>query len=158
MTLVPRPELQFDLPAPEATEQLGQWLGQHLGAGDVLLLDGPVGAGKSHLARALIQSRLTLPEDVPSPSFTLVQVYQAGDCEIWHADLYRLSSADEIEELGLTEAFTTALCLIEWPDRLSGLRPPHALTLRLDLQGEGRRATLTGPAGRIARLKDGGGP
>ena len=69
-----------------------------------LLLDGPVGAGKSHFARALIRARLQNPaEDVPSPTFTLVQTYE-GSPPIWHADLYRLTDAAEIDELGLTDA------------------------------------------------------
>jgi len=158
MTLATVPLNQFDLPDPAATDALGHWLGARLGAGDVLLLEGPVGAGKSHLARALILSRLSVPEDVPSPSFTLVQVYQAPGFDIWHADLYRLSGPSEIEELGLIDAFNTALCLIEWPDRLADLRPPHALTLSLALHGDGRSATLTGPPARLARLLGGDAP
>lgn len=110
----------------------------------MLLLDGPIGAGKTHLARALIQARLPNPEDVPSPTFTLVQTYDAGDVEIWHADLYRLSHPDEVLELGLDDAFDTALCLIEWPDRLGSLTPEKALRLRFSDQGEGRLVTLTG--------------
>lgn len=141
-----------------ATEALGRWLAGQLAAGDVLLLDGAIGAGKTHLARALIQHRLAAAgrhEDVPSPTFTLVQVYDTGTEEIWHADLYRLSSPAELVELGLEEAFDTALCLIEWPDRLGGLTPPQALTLRLRPEGEGRRARLGGPAARLARLAEG---
>ncbi|MDO9527297.1 MAG: tRNA (adenosine(37)-N6)-threonylcarbamoyltransferase complex ATPase subunit type 1 TsaE [Gemmobacter sp.] len=131
------------LPDPEATARLGRWLAFRLGAGDVLLLEGPIGAGKTHLARALIQARLAdagLAEDVPSPTFTLVQVYEAGDLAIWHSDLYRLSHPDEVAELGLDEAFSTALCLIEWPDRLGSQSPSHAITLRLVADGDARRA------------------
>jgi tRNA threonylcarbamoyladenosine biosynthesis protein TsaE len=131
------------LASEEETNLLGQWFAAHLGAGDVLLLQGPIGAGKSHLARALIRARLGRMEDVPSPTFTLVQTYQA-DVEIWHADLYRLSHPDEVLELGLDEAFSTAICLIEWPDRLGSLAPETALRLELSSEAEGRRATLTG--------------
>ncbi len=102
-----------------------------LAGGDVILLEGDVGAGKTHFARSLIQSLLTAPEDVPSPTFTLVQTYPGDVCDIWHADLYRLTSTQEIEELGLTDAFETDICLIEWPDRLGSLAPEHALTLSL---------------------------
>lgn len=131
------------LASDEETNLLGQWFASHLGAGDVLLLRGPIGAGKSHLARALIRARIGRIEDVPSPTFTLVQTYHA-DVEIWHADLYRLSHPDEVLELGLDEAFSTAICLIEWPDRLGSLAPETALTLELSSEAEGRRATLSG--------------
>ena len=145
------------LPDADATATLGRWLADRLGPGDVLLLDGPIGAGKTHLARALIQHRLAAAgrlEDVPSPTFTLVQVYDDGADEIWHADLYRLTHPDQVAELGLEEAFDNALCLVEWPDRLGSLTPPQALRLVLAQDGEGRRATLTGPADRLARLGD----
>lgn len=148
----------FALPDPDATDALGRWLAGQLGPGDVLLLVGPIGAGKTHLARALIQHRLAAagrPEDVPSPTFTLVQVYDDGAGEIWHADLYRLTHPDQVAELGLEEAFDHALCLVEWPDRLGSLTPPQALRLVLAQDGEGRRATLTGPADRLARLGEG---
>jgi tRNA threonylcarbamoyladenosine biosynthesis protein TsaE len=112
-----------------------------LRAGDCLLLEGQIGAGKSHFARAFIQARLGRAEDVPSPTFTLVQSYQA-DVEIWHADLYRLSHPDEVLELGLDEAFDSAICLIEWPDRLGSLLPKGAMRLRFALAGEGRRVAF----------------
>ncbi|NBR89648.1 MAG: tRNA (adenosine(37)-N6)-threonylcarbamoyltransferase complex ATPase subunit type 1 TsaE, partial [Rhodobacteraceae bacterium] len=119
--------LQITLHSPEETAALATKLGGHLGAGDVLLLSGSIGAGKTHFARSLIQSLLPVPEDVPSPTFTLVQVYDTPEAELWHADLYRLSSADEAIELGLVDAFETAICLVEWPDRLGSLAPSNAL-------------------------------
>jgi tRNA threonylcarbamoyladenosine biosynthesis protein TsaE len=114
-----------------------------LGAGDVILLEGGLGAGKTHFARALIQALLPVPEDVPSPTFTLVQTYDTGGVEIWHADLYRLSSLDEVYELGLDEAFQSAICLIEWPDRLGADRPSDALTIELSYDRPGRVADLS---------------
>lgn len=149
------------LPSPEATAQLAEKMAALLRPGDCLLLEGPIGAGKTHFARHLIQSLMTLPEDVPSPTFTLVQTYDTEAGEIWHADLYRLSSLDEIEELGLTEAFETAICLVEWPERLGPLAPPGALWLRFAPDSGGtdmRYLTLdwSGPgwADRLERLQD----
>jgi len=108
-------------------------------------LDGPVGAGKTHLARAIIQALLPVPEDVPSPTFTLVQSYETTAGPLVHADLYRLTGADEIEELGLAHAMENEVCLIEWPDRLGPYWPNSALHLKLSPMAEDtqREATLT---------------
>jgi len=122
----------FTSTSPDETARLAMRLGACLEAGDTLLLEGGIGAGKSHFARALILSRLAEPEDVPSPTFTLVQTYDLPECELWHADLYRLADPDQIIELGLMDAFQSAICLIEWPDRMDDLTPPDALTLRLE--------------------------
>ena len=102
-----------DLPDPEATEALGRKLAALARPGDVVLLEGPIGAGKSCLARAFIRARLGDQEEVPSPTFTLVQVYDDRGTEIWHADLYRLTHPDEVWELGLDQAFETSICLVE---------------------------------------------
>jgi len=126
--------IRINLASPDETTRLSRWLGARLEAGDTVLLEGPIGAGKSHFCRDLIQSRLAAlgrTEDVPSPTFTLVQVYDAGPVEIWHADLYRLTGPEEVLELGLDEAFESAICLVEWPDRLGDARPSGALTLTL---------------------------
>lgn len=129
------------LNSPDETARLAAQIAGALRPGDCLLLEGVIGAGKTHFARHLIQSLMEVPEDVPSPTFTLVQTYDVPAGELWHTDLYRLSSLDELEELGLTEAFETAICLVEWPDRLAELTPPHAmhLTLALDPVHEDRR-------------------
>lgn len=144
MTSATVPETVLYLPDEAATEALGARLAALLRAGDTVLLEGSIGAGKSHLARALIRARLGRMEDVPSPTFTLVQTYEADGTDIWHADLYRLGHPDEVLELGLEQAFDTAICLIEWPDRLGPHVPEDALHLRLSVQGEGRRAALRG--------------
>ncbi len=138
------PEQTVYLPDEDATATLGERLARLLRAGDTLLLEGPIGAGKSHFARALIRARLGRMEDVPSPTFTLVQTYDADGVEIWHADLYRLSHPDEVLELGLEDAFATAICLVEWPDRLGSHLPSDALRLRLAAEGDGRIAHLSG--------------
>lgn len=116
--------------SPEKTCQLAQRIGAMLSPGDIICLVGGIGAGKTHFARCVIQSLLTVPEDVPSPTFTLVQEYDTDRGPLWHADLYRLTGPDEVVELGLAEAFDTAICLVEWPDRLGDLLPETALTLR----------------------------
>ena len=138
---MPRQPLTLHAATPEQTSGIARSLGAILQPGDVILLEGDVGAGKTHFARSLIQSLLRHPEDVPSPTFTLVQTYDAVPAEIWHADLYRLTSVREIDELGLTEAFDVAICLVEWPDRLGPLGPAHALTLALR-PGDGENARV----------------
>lgn len=140
----------FFLPDDVATTALGALLATLLRAGDTVLLSGGIGAGKTHLARAFIQAKLGRAEEVPSPTFTLVQTYDADDCEIWHADLYRLSHPDEVLELGLEAAFETAICFIEWPERLGDLAPESALKLSLSPKGEGREAVFKG--GRLCLL------
>ncbi|MFB2595583.1 tRNA (adenosine(37)-N6)-threonylcarbamoyltransferase complex ATPase subunit type 1 TsaE [Paracoccus sp. p4-l81] len=148
-------DLTLDLPDPAASDALALAIEPWLRPGDTLLLNGPVGAGKSHLARALIAARLARhgqAEDIPSPTFTLVQTYQAAADEIWHADLYRLTGPDEVAELGLDQAMGQAICLIEWPDRLGDGTPPEALHVDLTVVESagaalpGRRARLVGPA------------
>ncbi len=123
---------KITLNSPQDTADLAAALGRVLKAGDVVLLQGAIGGGKTHFARALIQSVMDVTEDVPSPTFTLVQVYDTSIGEVWHSDLYRLSSVDEVEELGLIDAFDTAVCLIEWPEKLGVLAPESALTLGFD--------------------------
>jgi len=121
------------LASQKDTALLAQAIAPRLNAGDVILLEGPIGAGKSFFARALILALLDKAEDIPSPTFTLVQTYEAPEFDIWHCDLYRLSTPYEAQELGLEDAFETALCLVEWPDRLGDLTPPDALTVSLKL-------------------------
>lgn len=123
--------LSLTLTSPEDTASRARDLAAQLLPGDVILLTGDVGAGKTHFARALIRALLPQPEDIPSPTFTLVQTYEGRDGAIWHADLYRLTSTYEIEELGLADAFQDAICVVEWPDRLGPLTPKNALTVTL---------------------------
>jgi tRNA threonylcarbamoyladenosine biosynthesis protein TsaE len=116
---------------PDRTCTIARRLGALLRPGDTVLLAGNIGAGKTHFARCLIQSLLPHPEDVPSPTYTLVQTYSGKTGDIWHADLYRLGDPNDVFELGLTDAFDSAICLVEWPDRLGSLAPRGALTLML---------------------------
>ncbi|MFX0545478.1 tRNA (adenosine(37)-N6)-threonylcarbamoyltransferase complex ATPase subunit type 1 TsaE [Roseovarius sp. S1116L3] len=142
---------------PDRTCDIACRLGALLGPGDTVLLSGDIGAGKTHFARCLIQSLLTAPEDVPSPTYTLVQTYLGKPGEIWHADLYRLGDPNDVFELGLTEAFETAICLIEWPDRLGDLAPRTALGLDITAGDapDDRVLTFSGDvAAWAARLED----
>jgi len=135
------------LPTQTATETLAACIAPRLRPGDTLLLSGGIGAGKTAFARALIRAATGNPTgDVPSPTFTIVQTYPTAQGDIWHADLYRLSHPDEAQELGLTDAMDTAICLIEWPDRLADLAPADALSLAFEALPDGtHRLTLTAP-------------
>ncbi|SFJ75625.1 tRNA (adenosine(37)-N6)-threonylcarbamoyltransferase complex ATPase subunit type 1 TsaE [Jannaschia pohangensis] len=145
------------LTSPAETEAFARSLAPCLRGGDTLLLNGPVGAGKTALARAVIGALRDLadlpPEDVPSPTFTLIQTYDVGPVEVWHADLYRLGDPSEVIELGLDDAFETAICLIEWPERLGAATPANAATVTMAVTGDDSRALmLTAPMPMLARL------
>jgi len=140
-------QIDLLLPDPAATERLAAIIAGQARAGDAILLSGDLGAGKTHFARAFINALTRAPEEVPSPTFTLVQTYDAEaggeSVEIWHFDLYRLKSPDETLELGIEEAFSEGISLVEWPDRLGSLKPREHLELRLAMAGDGARmATL----------------
>lgn len=144
---------EFSLSDEDATAALASRIAPYLTVGDTLLLEGDIGAGKSAFARALIRARLDRMEDVPSPTFTLVQTYEDDDAEIWHCDLYRLTHPDEALELGLDDAFETAICLIEWPDRLGDVAPKFALTLSFEAQEGQHHVTISGPDPWANRLR-----
>src|SRR5208282_5941188 len=128
--------------------------------GDVIALSGPLGSGKTSFARAFIRSSGLDAAEVPSPTFMLVEVYDGGagplSWPVWHFDLYRIESPEEIRELGLDEALAEGICLIEWPERLGAFLPPERLDLALAMgKSEGSRtACLSGSASWQARLKE----
>ncbi|MDE0984879.1 MAG: tRNA (adenosine(37)-N6)-threonylcarbamoyltransferase complex ATPase subunit type 1 TsaE [Yoonia sp.] len=130
--------MTFDLHLRDemATAALAARMAPLLKIGDCIFLEGPIGAGKTAFSRALIRARLGRQEDVPSPTFTLVQTYDDDAGDIWHCDLYRLTHPDEATELGLIDAFDTAICLIEWPDRLGSDQPENAARFSFSV-GEG---------------------
>lgn len=151
------------------TEALAKVIAPLLKAGDLLALEGDLGAGKSAFARALIRFYLNAPEtEVPSPTFTIVQSYQvdnrqADKADIWHADLYRLSDPDELYELGLDDARDESVMIVEWPDRLEKTWRETALTIKFeilpaadDIEDLPRAITLSGSpawADRIRTIK-----
>ena len=141
-------QIDVTLPNPAATERLAAIIAAEARTGDAILLSGDLGAGKTHFARAFINALSAAPEEVPSPTFTLVQTYdvqsKGGAAEIWHFDLYRLKSPEETFELGIEEAFAEGIVLVEWPDRLGYLTPREHLEIRLQIAPDGaaRRAAL----------------
>ena len=127
-----------------ATGRLGQAVAAQLRPGEAVCLTGPLGAGKSTLARALVRALTTPDEEVPSPTFTLVQFYEGPRLAVAHFDLYRLSDPDEAYEIGLDEALDAGAAVIEWPERLEGRLPPDRLDIEIALaQDGGRTARLT---------------
>lgn len=141
------------LPDEAATGRLAQRLGSRLRPGDLVALRGDLGAGKTALSRALIRSVTEPDAEVPSPTFTLVQVYDTSIGPLWHFDLYRLSGPDEVIELGWDDARAEAVILVEWPDRLGPLLPADRVEVELAHDGpDARRATLTGHGALAARL------
>ncbi len=143
---------QLVLTDAAATIALAARIAPLLGTGDTILLSGDIGAGKTCFARGLIRALLGPEEEVPSPTFTLVQIYDDGPVPIWHCDLYRLTGPDGVIELGLDAAFATAICLIEWPDRLGNVVPPDALRLRLTARQTDHIAEFSGNAAWADRL------
>jgi tRNA threonylcarbamoyladenosine biosynthesis protein TsaE len=133
----------IDLANADATSALGAALAGRLAAGDVVFLQGDLGAGKTTLARGLIEA-WTGETDAPSPTYTLVQTYEGAAGPLWHMDLYRLKQPDEVLELGLEDALGAALLLIEWPDRLGPYAPADRIEIRLQPHAEGRIAAITG--------------
>ena len=118
-----------------ATARLGMAIAARLRAGEAVCLYGPLGAGKSTLARAMVRALTTPDEEVPSPTFTLVQFYEGPRLNVAHFDLYRLTHADEAYEIGLDEALDVGAAVIEWPERLDGQLPPDRLDVVINPGG-----------------------
>lgn len=135
---------EITLPDPAATLALGRRLGRLLSPGDVVCLSGGLGAGKTTLARGAIEAWTGAHQEAPSPTYTLVQIYEGVRGPLWHVDLYRLKRPEEALELGLEDAFFDAACLIEWPERLEDQLPRDRLDIALTQEGDGRRATVSG--------------
>ncbi|WP_455482001.1 tRNA (adenosine(37)-N6)-threonylcarbamoyltransferase complex ATPase subunit type 1 TsaE [Bartonella sp. B35(2025)] len=144
----------FFLENEEATKLFAQNLAPILRPGDLVTLQGDIGTGKSTLARALIQTLANdSTMDIPSPTFTLFQSYQLPQFEIIHADLYRLSTAEEINELGFHEAREHSILLIEWPEKSANLLEPITFAIALQYEGNGRRITFSLAKHSVKRLQ-----
>lgn len=133
--------LSLALPDDVATRALGAALAPLLGAGDVIALQGGLGAGKTTLARGVVRALIGAETDVPSPTFTLVQTYATPNFDLWHFDLYRLEKAEDVLELGWEDT-GDGVILVEWPDRAGPFLPARRLDIRLEETPNGRIAHL----------------
>ena len=126
------------------TRALGEKIAARLRPGDVLLLEGDLGAGKSELTRGIARG-LGVAETVTSPSFTILNVYESGRCPLYHFDWYRLESADELYELGMDEYLGgDGIAVVEWPEMCPDAVPEGALRIRLEAAGENERKIESG--------------
>jgi len=134
-----------------ATDALGARIAAGIKPGDAVTLEGDLGTGKTTLARAILRA-LGVTDTVPSPTFTLVQHYETARLPISHYDLYRVEHADELDELGLEDALTGGVVLVEWPERAADRLPTDSLHVALrTIEAQARQVTLSGPV-RWARL------
>ena len=146
----------FALPDLHSTEVFGSHIAYKLKPGDVVALSGPLGVGKSTLARAIIRA-LGYKGEVPSPTFTIIEAYEPPQVEIpvVHADFYRLTAPAEADELGLDDYRSGAALLAEWPERAGGFAAePGCLAIALEIAGDGRRAIVEPGADWLGRLDD----
>jgi tRNA threonylcarbamoyl adenosine modification protein YjeE len=136
---------EMTLPDLAATQALAARIAPLLRPGDAVALWGELGAGKTTLARAILRS-LGVTEDVPSPTFTIVQTYDTKTLTVAHLDLYRLKQPRELEQLGFSEMLDDGAILVEWPERAPEYLPDATLHVRLALNDEVRNAKFTGPS------------
>ena len=139
------PTFSLFLPDEAATDRLGAVLATRLRLRDVVALEGGLGAGKTTLARAILRAAAGDPGlVVPSPTFTLVEIYDTPRGAFWHFDLYRLEAPEQVFELGWEDARADGVALVEWAERLGPLLPRERLTVTLATEDDGRRATIEG--------------
>ena len=138
----------------QETEELAEKLALISKRGDVWALSGTLGAGKSVFARAFIK-KMTNAREVPSPTFTLVQMYDAGSFDIFHYDLYRLKSPVEMFELGVDEAFFSAVSLVEWPEKMGNFAPRDMWNIKIEVEGDTRKITISATnIEKVSRLQN----
>lgn len=138
------------------TTALASKIAPLLEAGDVVLLEGALGAGKTTLARGLIRAYSGAAE-IPSPTYALVEIYEGAKGALWHFDLYRLDSPGDVWELGLEEALSEGICVIEWAERVAALLPDDALRLVITIAGKNKRELkIFAPENWVNRLNRAG--
>ncbi|MDD3028966.1 MAG: tRNA (adenosine(37)-N6)-threonylcarbamoyltransferase complex ATPase subunit type 1 TsaE [Alphaproteobacteria bacterium] len=146
--------VKIPLPDLKATEALAATIAPILKPKDAIALSGDLGTGKTTFARALLRT-LGVKDDIPSPTFTLVQTYDIGKLSVSHFDLYRLKSSSELDELGLDDARADGIVLVEWPERAEGNLPKNRLTLNFSIANDGSRSCLLeGEDAWLTRLPD----
>jgi len=157
---MPASIVELELEGEAATQALAAALAACARPGDVIALSGPLGAGKTSFARGFIRARsahMGAGEvgEVPSPTFTLVQIYDLPGGTVWHVDLYRLEDPAEVSELGLEDAFADGITLVEWPERAGSLLPAERLDLVLSYGAgpDARHASLGGGGDWPGRLR-----
>lgn len=152
----PAAKVTHELADEQATLKLAATIARHTRIGDVIALSGDLGAGKTTFARGFIHAKCRNQEDVPSPTFTLVQIYETDDGTIHHFDLYRLNDPSEAFELDIEDAFVSSISLIEWPDKLGSILPENRLEIQFDFSDipDSRRAIITAQGDWRSRLEE----
>ena len=133
--------MEFICKTEQETINIGRKIADFAQKGDVFALYGNLGMGKTVFCRAFIQ-KLTDAKEVPSPTFTLLQTYSAKSFEIYHFDLYRLKSSEEIFEIGMEEAIYNGVCLIEWPEKMEHYLPKKAFIIKIIPYEQGRKIII----------------
>ena len=129
----------FEVKTLSQTKKLAESLAKQLQVGDVICLYGNLGVGKTAFTRFLVQYFCGKKEEVPSPTFTLLQTYDTDEFPIFHFDLYRLKKPDEVLELGIEDAFYDGVSLIEWPEKMGSYLPEKkVLKIEISCQNEVR--------------------
>ena len=150
-------EIILDLPSQKATNQFGKNISNLIEIGDIIYLSGEMGSGKTTLARSIIKNLLVSKYkdiEIPSPTFTLVQVYSCKDFNIGHADLYRIENSNEIDALGIEDILYNGAVLIEWPDKIKNKLNYNILEIKIKILNNSRTASIENIRGWEDRIRE----